>query len=210
MGIPYRDTPHYLAAMHAAIDTYRDHRLAAKVAPLGERVLAAFEELGSPPVLESRVIHGDLKLDNLRFESRTSPGRDRAFALIDLDTLMRAPLWVELGDAWRSWCNTSGEDTSAARFDMTFFDASSRGFFEGYVHTLSDTERASLVTATERVTLELCARYITDAVEECYFGWDDSRFATRGEHNLVRALGQWHFFEAARACRSERAALLGC
>ena len=209
MGIPYRDTTHYLTAMREALDTYRDHRLAAEIMPLGERVFAAFEELGPPLEVESRVIHGDLKLDNLLFESREGPGRDCAFALIDLDTLMRAPLWVELGDAWRSWCNSSGEDTREARFEMPYFEASARGFFEGYGVSLSDPERRSLVTATERITLELCARYITDALEECFFGWDDSRFAGRGEHNTVRAFGQWYFYQAACECRSERATLLG-
>ena len=108
MGIPYRDTSLYLAAMREALDLHRGHRLAAEITPLGERVIAAFQELGAPIEVESRVIHGDLKLDNLLFESREGPGRDRAFALIDLDTLMRAPLWMELGDAWRSWCYSSG------------------------------------------------------------------------------------------------------
>ena len=210
MGFPFRDTPHTVAALGRAIDAHADHRLAAEVAPLGARVLAAIEELGPPPDLESRVIHGDLKLDNLLFESQEMPGRDCAFALIDLDTLMRAPLWVDLGDAWRSWCNRSGEDSSEARFDMGFFAASSKGFSEGYGASLSDAERVSLVTATERMTLELCARYVTDALEECYFGWDESRFATRGEHNALRAFGQWRFFEAACECRAERAELLEC
>jgi Ser/Thr protein kinase RdoA (MazF antagonist) len=208
MGIPYRDTPHYLAAMRAAIDLHRDHRLAAEIAPLGQRVLDAFDALGPPPDVPSRVIHGDLKLDNLLFEGPEMPGRDRAFALIDLDTLMRAPLWVELGDAWRSWCNSSGEDTSSARFAMPIFEASARGFFDGYEESLSDVERRSLVTAPERVTLELCARYVTDTLEESYFGWDDSAFVTSGDHNRVRAFGQWQFFEAACECRQERTLLL--
>jgi len=92
---------------------------------------------------------------------------------------------------------------------MRFFEASARGFFEGYEVSLSKSERRSLVTATERLTLELCARYVTDALEECYFGWDDSSFAGRGEHNAVRAAGQWRFYEAACECRDERARILG-
>lgn len=208
MGFPYRDSAFCLAAMREALDTHRDHRLRAEVEPLGERVIAAFEEIGSPLEVENRVIHGDLKLENLLFEGREEPGRDRAFALIDLDTLMRAPLWVELGDMWRSWCNSSGEDTQEARFDLSYFEASARGFFEGYGNALSEPDRQSLVTATERMALELCTRYVTDSLEECYFGWDDSHFEARGEHNAVRAAGQWRFYEAARECRSERASYL--
>ena len=74
---------------------------------------------------------------------------------------------------------------------------------------MSESERRSLVTATERVTLELCARYVTDTLEECYFDWDESRFAGSGEHNSVRAFGQWRLYEAARECRSECATVLG-
>jgi aminoglycoside phosphotransferase (APT) family kinase protein len=209
MGFPYRDTAHYLVAMREALDRNRDHRLAAEIDPLAARVLAAFEELGPPLDVDSHVIHGDLKLENLLFESRDAPGRDRAFALIDLDTLMRAPLWIELGDAWRSWCNSSGEDTSETGFDLSFFEASTRGFMEGIDDSLSERERRSLVTATERITLELCARYVTDTLEECYFGWDDSRYPARGEHNAVRASGQWRLYEAVFECRSECEAILG-
>jgi hypothetical protein len=208
MGIHYRDTTRYLAAMRDAIETHRQHRLAAKIAPLGERILAAFDELGPAPVVDERVIHGDLKLDNLLFESLEEPGRDRAFALIDMDTLMRSTLWIELGDAWRSWCNPAGEDTQKTFFSMPLFEASTRGFFEGYVDDIPDFERESLVTAVERITLELCSRYVTDALEESYFGWDASRFATRGDHNLERATGQWNFYEAACECRAEREVIL--
>jgi hypothetical protein len=40
------------------------------------------------------------------------------------------------------------------------------------------------------IAAELCLRFLTDALEERYFGFDASRFATRGEHNLARARGQ--------------------
>ncbi|HEB91562.1 MAG TPA: aminoglycoside phosphotransferase family protein [Deltaproteobacteria bacterium] len=208
MGIPYRDTGRILAVLREALEGHSDHRLAGEMVPLGEKVLAAFRELGPAPETPPRVIHGDLKLENLLFEDREPPGCDRAFALIDLDTLMRAPLWVELGDAWRSWCNAAGEDTSDARFEMAFFEASARGFLRAPGIDVSTEERESLVTSIERLTLELCARYVTDALEERYFGWDAERFPGRGEHNAVRASGQWRFFEAARRRRPERESVL--
>jgi Ser/Thr protein kinase RdoA (MazF antagonist) len=208
MGIPYRNTPAYLAALEGALARHGDHRLAPSMTPLARRVFEAFEALGPPPEVRKRVIHGDLKLQNVLFESRKPPGRDRAFALIDLDTLMWAPLWVELGDAWRSWCNPAGEEGAGTRFDMRIFEASLAGFLEADSGGLSPEERESLVSSPERLTLELCARYVTDALEESYFGWNESAYPGRGEHNAARALGQWRCFEAAGETRAERAALL--
>ena len=47
-----------------------------------------------------------------------------------------------------------------------------------------------------------------DAIFESYFGWDRARFPAAGEHNLLRARGQFALFEAALTTRGERAALL--
>jgi Ser/Thr protein kinase RdoA (MazF antagonist) len=208
MGLSYRNTPLYLAALREALRAHGDHRLVEEVRPVGESVLAAFDELGTAVPTADRVIHGDLKLQNLLFEGREPPGRDRAFALVDMDTLMRAPLWMELGDAWRSWCNPKGEDAGDAQFDLSIFEASLHGFREGLGRELSEAERRSLVTAPERLTLELCARYVTDTLEERYFGWEASRFATLGDHNLVRARGQWEAFRAACEARDARERIL--
>ncbi|MFK7898203.1 MAG: phosphotransferase enzyme family protein [Myxococcota bacterium] len=208
MGIPYRDTPRYLASLRAAMKAHPGHRLASSMIPLAEQIFAAFDVLGAPAELNERVIHGDLKLSNLLFEGREAPARDRAFALVDLDTLMRAPLWVELGDAWRSWCNRTGEDGEGAGFDLPAFEASVKGFVAGYGERLSEAERASLETAPERITLELAARFVGDAFEETYWGWDPEQFATRGDHNAARAEGQWRLYEAMCATRPERSEIL--
>lgn len=208
LGIDYRDTAGVLVALRGALESGRAHRLFSEMEPLGRRVLERFESLGPAPEVSSRVIHGDLKLENLLFESACPPGRDRAFALIDLDTLMRGPLWVELGDAWRSWCNPAGEDTRETRFDFALFEASACGFFEGYGEAVPEVELASLVDAPERLALELCARFATDAIEESYFGWDATRFPGRGEHNATRAAGQWNLSEQFRESRSERERVL--
>jgi Ser/Thr protein kinase RdoA (MazF antagonist) len=204
IGISYRETEHIFSALRLALKTKGDHRLAPEVVPLAEQVLAAFADLGSPVSAPDCVIHGDLKLSNLLFESRDIPGRDNAAALIDMDTVMRAPLWVELGDAWRSWCNPAGEDARETQFDLSIFEASTRGFLEGLGRSLLEVERESLVTAPERLALELCARYLTDALEERYFGWDPARFAGHGEHNWTRAIGQWQLFQATCDCREGR------
>ncbi|MBL8945157.1 MAG: hypothetical protein JNK45_18470, partial [Myxococcales bacterium] len=57
-------------------------------------------------------------------------------------------------------------------------------------------------------TLELAARFAADALRERYFGWDASRFPARGEHNLVRAKGQWSLHAQVLATRAQRLAAL--
>jgi Ser/Thr protein kinase RdoA (MazF antagonist) len=210
LGIPYRDTPRYLAGMRDALDRHPTHRLAEPMRPLGERIERTFETWGPPPELPQRVIHGDLKISNLLFEGPEPPERDLAFALIDLDTLMRAPLWIELGDAWRSWCNPARDAASGTGFgfDLDVFEASFAGFLEGHAEPLSRAEIDSLGMAPERITLELCSRFVADAVEETYWGWDSSRFPRRGEHNAARAFEQWQFYEAIQTTRTDREAIV--
>ncbi len=198
------DTPAHLAKLRLALEegATTEHRLHAPVAELGGHILAAAES--QPPLHGGRswVVHGDLKISNILFEG------DEARALIDLDTVSPMPLWMELGDAWRSWCNPSGEDQSKARFDLEIFAASIQGYLGALEAPLLAEERRSLVFAVERIALELSARFAADAIQENYFGWDRSRFPAAGEHNLLRARGQWSLFEAAIATRKARAELL--
>ena len=44
--------------------------------------------------------------------------------------------------------------------------------------------------ATRTILVELAARFCADALNESYFAWDARRYASRGEHNEVRAKGQ--------------------
>ena len=204
LGIPFRNTPLYLERLRRALEEHASHSMLNEARDLANRVVAGLERVGAPPVTPLRVIHGDLKISNVLFRGEGSPERDHAVALIDLDTLMRAPLWCEWGDAWRSWCNRKGEDDREASFDLDVFEASVEGFFSGYAQTVSREERASLVVATERMALELAIRYTTDLLEASYFSWDDRRFASASEHNRLRAEGQLALFEAAWTTRSRR------
>jgi hypothetical protein len=47
----------------------------------------------------------------------------------------------------------------------------------------------------KQMTLELCSRFLIDAVEDKYFGWDSNRYNSRKENNIARALAQWRLFE---------------
>lgn len=208
MGLPFRDTPLYRQRLLEALERHADHPRHGEVSDLRARIEAGLEALGAFPRTRDRVIHADLKISNVLFADEALPGRDEAVALIDFDTLMRAPLHAEWGDAWRSWCNRRGEDEREAVFDLDVFEASVEGFARGFGRPLDRAERDALVDATERLALELATRYATDALEESYFGWDRDRFGSAAEHNLIRAGGQLSLFQAARACRADRRAIL--
>ena len=130
-----------------------------------------------------RICHGDLKISNLHFNEE-----DEVCALLDLDTVAKMGLSVEMGDAWRSWCNRGGEDQSESQLDVAIFEASLRGYCRS--RRLTPREGEGLEWGPERIALELAARFLIDALEESYFGWDSSRFESRGDHNLLRGQGQ--------------------
>ena len=210
MGIPFRETALYRENLNRALGRCADRVRGNEVGAVAHQIDERFEMLGAPYDGRQRVIHGDLKISNILFEAagQGEGAPDVATALIDFDTLMRAPLWSEWGDAWRSWCNRRGEDELGAHFDLEVFTASLRGFVTGLGSSVASDERASLVDATERISLELATRYATDALEESYFAWDSEHFDSAYAHNIRRARGQLALFEAARECRAERAELI--
>jgi Ser/Thr protein kinase RdoA (MazF antagonist) len=189
------DTDRHVAGMVAAVDANPGHRLYDDVAPLADAIAARWARWDGPRDLPSRVIHGDLKVSNLRFED------DVAVALIDLDTFARGTLDVELGDALRSWCNRASEDSVEAAFDVDVFRAALRG----YARTGDATpeEWASIAPGVERIATELAARFAKDALEESYFGFNP-KFGTRGDHNLLRARGQISLADAVSSFRGRR------
>lgn len=198
------DTELHLKRLLAALQCFPSHRLLGKVEPLAESIFRSAAEL---PELEAggvRVVHGDPKFNNLLFEPGPTP---RALCWVDLDTVGPASLATELGDAWRSWCNVRGEDEAMAAFDLTLFEASAKAY--GTVMAdLDPPEREGLLYGVEWITLELCARFLTDSLEERYFGWDAARFPAAGEHQLLRAEGQWSLHQQVLATREARAQIL--
>jgi aminoglycoside phosphotransferase (APT) family kinase protein len=178
------------------------------VRELASDIAGAAEALPALPALPPRVCHGDLKFSNVLFADHEPPASERATCLIDLDTLGPLSLAYELGDAWRSWCNRAGEDVPEARLDLDVMRASLDGYREGLGGALAPDTRRALLLGVEWVSLELAARFAADALLEAYFGWDARRFASRGDHNLVRARGQWSLHQALVATRAARVQMI--
>ncbi|MEM9554544.1 MAG: aminoglycoside phosphotransferase family protein [Acidobacteriota bacterium] len=200
------DTRQRMRDLEAALEGCDDHGLEAPARALGRRILDAWSSWDGTLDLPERPTHGDLKISNVRLLARGADGEvDEAVALIDLDTLGLLPLAVEMGDAWRSWCNRAGEDTpNAAALDLDLFAASARSWLatlEAQIGPLPTDERASLVPGIERIALELAARFCADAVQNSYFREDRTRHPEPGRHNLERARGQLNLAVDARAKR---------
>ncbi len=153
--------------------------------PLGLAILSALESLPRVAGVPIRVIHGDLKLANIRFDESGS----RAIALLDLDTFMRAPVAIELGDALRSWCANKNEDDASISFNLDLYKAALEGY-ASFASFMEWEEWRSIPVGIAQITLELAARYIIDAFEESYFRYDSSKYASLFEHNLARARAQ--------------------
>lgn len=127
------------------------------------------------PSLPSRVLHGDLKLNNLRFSEN-----GEAVALLDLDTLGTYPLPLELGDMLRSWCGTSD-----ATIDRECWQAAMRAYRDNALFMTADEWR-SIPAGFVTITLSLAARYCGDAYEEKFFRHDPS-YPSLFAQNIERA-----------------------
>ncbi|MCB9666128.1 MAG: phosphotransferase [Alphaproteobacteria bacterium] len=197
------DTARHARLLDEALAAHPTHRHHDAVARLADELRAGWAGLQAElPPLPLRHIHGDLKVSNLRFLG------PRAHALIDLDTLARDTLGSELGDALRSWCGTAGEDVAEARFDLDVLEAALAGYAAEVGDTLPDGAWGALVPSVQRIATELAMRFAADALHETYFGWDPTRFATRGDHDLVRAQGQASLARAIAGARGEAEARL--
>lgn len=197
------DTPKHVQTLRDALDAHADHRLAGDVRAIALPLLDEAERLCDLGALPRRHAHGDLKISNLLFDDR-----ERAVAVIDLDTVGKMAWPHEMGDALRSWCNPGGEDRGEVRLDTELLGAAMRGYASSAKDLPTTEERELLVDGLASICLELSARFLADALNEAYFGWDRERFGTRGDHNLARARGQWKLYQSVRAQQDEARALL--
>lgn len=144
--------------------------------PIAEDILARIPHTNFLEGLPARVGHGDLKLNNIRFDSEGT----KAVALIDLDTLGRYPLPLELGDMLRSACRTE-HNTLDIDVWHTLMSA-----YQKSAHFMTQDEWRLIPDGFFEITLALAARYLTDAYEETWFKHDPT-YPSLYEQNVARA-----------------------
>ncbi len=140
-------------------------------------------------VIPKRIIHSDLKFNNVLFDKNS----DLGVSLIDLDTYMPNTILYDFGDFARSTCMTQSEDEQnlgAIDFDMAFFEALTEGYVGGLKNSLTKAEIENLYLAPRIIALTLGVRFLTDFLEgDVYFKID------RPRHNLDRAKNQFKLAE---------------
>jgi hypothetical protein len=139
-------------------------------------------------------IHGDTKLDNFLFSTRTG----RAKALVDLDTIMPHTWLADWGDMVRSLVNVAGEkerDLSRVQVDMDIYRAVARGFLSA-AREVTPAEVDLMVDAVQIIALELGLRFLTDYLRgDSYFKVGP---ADPPDLNRVRAMAQLSLFRRLR------------
>ncbi|MEI6789905.1 MAG: phosphotransferase [Myxococcaceae bacterium] len=183
------DTPGYLKRLAENLKQHTKHAFFKRVEPIATQLIQQASQIPNLWNLPNRHSHGDLKISNLLFEG------EKAICLIDLDTLGKMPWPIEMGDAFRSWCNLKGENQSQSNFDLNIYHAALQGYQEQVWDCWSEPEREALLDGIRLIPLELCARFLNDIFDDSYFSWDIKRFKSRAEHNWVRAMGQWSLYE---------------
>lgn len=141
--------------------------------------------------LRTAIIHGDTKLENFLFSTRTG----KAIALVDLDTIMPHTWLSDWGDMTRSLINLAGEketDLEQVRADIRIFERAARGFLRAARH-VTEREMALMSDAVQIMSLELGVRFLTDYLRgDSYFRLGP---ADPPHLNKIRACVQFRLFE---------------
>jgi hypothetical protein len=150
-------------------------------------------------VLADFVCHNDPKLNNMLFDARNGKG----VCLIDLDTVDVGLLPTDFGDAVRSVCRRNIETPEAVAFDLDYFEAFCRGYFELMRGRIDPGTCSLLFDGVRVITLELSIRYLADFLDGGgYFKTDDPA------ETLLNAQLQQKLFGALESSRERAGRIL--
>jgi Ser/Thr protein kinase RdoA (MazF antagonist) len=190
-GIPhFHDTPFYAARMQEVAAELPDDATKR----LATDMLNALAELPDMPMDTPQLIHGDPQTSNILFKD------GQPFTFIDFDTVMSASIWIDLGDMLRSLAEDAVE--GGGEFPSSMLRAVCDGYRKAAAPDVTADEFYTWsLAALQKIALELGMRFLTDVVDDEYFEYDKSRFASRLESNLHRSGVQWQLYDL---CSQER------
>ena len=141
----------------------------------------ALENMYLDGYIPLRVTHNDTKCNNVIFNKNTL----KALAVIDLDTIMPGLSAYDFGDGARSISCTTLEDEhdlTKVKFDLTRFEAFTKGYLSHLSKILSKNEIESLSSGVFSMSIELASRFLAD-----YLDGDTYFKTTYNKQNLFRA-----------------------
>ena len=149
-------------------------------------ILQQLKESGQ---LKIRVTHNDTKISNILFDTTK-----KGICVIDTDTVMPGIVHYDFGDAIRTICNTAAEDEknlNLVHFNMNYYKAYSKGFFEAIENDLTDLELEHLPLGVKTMIFIMALRFLTD-----YLNTDIYYKTNYADHNLVRSKNQFKLLES--------------
>lgn len=148
-------------------------------------IILSYDTENNVSYSEVQLIHGDPRIENYLFNKN-----GRAFSIIDFDTFMRGSIFVDIGDLLRA---ISLEEKQTV---VAFSKDKIRDVLNGYGSVWGKDVKlvSNSLDGMRQITLELCARFLIDFVEDKYFGYDKNKYESRKDNNKARALAQWYLF----------------
>ncbi len=149
-----------------------------------EKEASALVDMLDKGELPLRVTHNDTKLNNVMLDATTR----QPLCVIDLDTVMPGLIAYDFGDSIRFGASTAAEDEtdlSKVKFDMEYYKAYLKGYFEAFPG-MTAKERETLSLGAKMMTLECGVRFLTD-----YLAGDVYFSVHRPDHNLDRCRTQF-------------------
>ncbi|HEY5601646.1 MAG TPA: aminoglycoside phosphotransferase family protein [Gammaproteobacteria bacterium] len=167
-----------------------------------EEVIAANRDLAcvlvnATPPLTTRVMHGDPKLNNMLFDTRSG----RAVSIIDLDTVKPGLIHYDIADCLRSCCNRGGEmpgSTANIEFDTGVCRAILEAYVSAAASFLETQDFDYLFPAIQLLPFELGLRFYTDYLQ------GDRYFKVNSPNdNLNRAVTQLELLQSIQRQQAE-------
>lgn len=162
---------------------YRGHPQLEGLRPLIDRAMETAAGFMARPgfsslfSLRNAIIHGDPKADNYIF----APD-GRALALLDWDSVGPGNVLIDVAELLRSW----GYLGSEGEPDIDSMAAVIEGYALGGLE-LSPDEVEMLPAVVRAIALNLCRRYLVDALAQIYFKWNGAAYPSLFHQNQARA-----------------------
>lgn len=180
----FRDVRYHMKLLQSMLQDMGDD-----VRALSTQVLAASSSQDYLEGDDQQLVHGDPKIGNYLWSTEGVP-----FSIIDFDTLMRGSRFIDIGNLLRS-ISTSDTDAQNIESGKRVTEVL-RGYWKGAYDTMDEREFIQKAyRARNLFSLDICAMYLTDIINNSYFKWDPSQYSSRAAHNFARAIRQWNAYE---------------